>query len=222
MIFLLNHNIFFRYLKLSLFIYVKKLDRFMRILLHTCCAPCVVAPLAELSGKGHEIFAFFYNPNIMPYREFGKRLAAFREFAEKRSIPYIINEEYALESTLRRFLDRGNVSRCRVCYEIRLHETARLTAQKGFDAFTTTLLVSPYQEHKAICDAGEAAAAKFGVKFFHTDWRPLFNHAHEEAKAQGLYMQSYCGCIFSEEERYHSSLRKKMQNARRISVEGGS
>lgn len=194
----------------------------MRILLHICCAPCAIAPMAELSGKGHEVFTIFYNPNIMPYREFRKRLSAFQEFAEKRTIPSIINEEYALESTLRRFLDRGEKPRCQVCYEMRLGETARIAAEKGFDAFTSTLCVSPYQDHTLIRAAGKAAGELHHIKFLYTDWRPLFASAHEEAKAQGLYMQSYCGCIFSEEERYRPSLRKKMRNARRISVESGS
>jgi len=194
----------------------------MNILIHTCCAPCLVGPNQLLVEKGHRVVALFFNPNVMPYREFRARLNAFKEYTTNQKIPALCDEQYALEFTLRRFLDRGEKPRCHVCYEMRLGETARVAAQKGFDAFTSTLCVSPYQEHEGIRKAGEAAAEQYHIKFLYMDWRPLFASAHEEAKSLGLYMQGYCGCIFSEEERYRPSLRKKMQNARRILVEGGS
>lgn len=180
----------------------------MLILLHACCAPCLVGPYQSLAGEGNQAAAFFFNPNVMPYREFRARLTAFKEYAAARHIPAICDENYSLEPILRRFLDRGDVPRCRICYDIRLRETARMAAEKGFDAFTTTLLVSPYQDHKAVCEAASAAADQFHVKFHYADWRPIFAQAHEEAKAQGLYMQTYCGCIFSEEERYRRREKK--------------
>lgn len=182
----------------------------MRILLHTCCAPCLIAPFESLTSEGHQVTAFFHNPNVMPYREFRARVGAFKEYTAQNQIPAICDEDYLLEPTLRSLLDGMAASRCRACYDLRLNKTAQTAAEKGYDAFTTTLLVSPYQNHKAICDAAAAAAARFGVKFHYADWRPLFTKAHEEASSKKLYMQSYCGCIFSEEERYRPSLRKKM------------
>jgi len=184
----------------------------MSILLHTCCAPCLIGPYQALIGQGNQATAFFFNPNIMPYREFRKRLQSFKEFTTKRAIPFIINENYSLEAILRRFLDRGEAPRCRICYDIRLEETARMAAEKGFEAFASTLCVSPYQDHTLIRAAGEAAAEKFGVQFLYQDWRPHFKEGHDEAISLGLYRQGYCGCIFREEERYRPSVRKKLRH----------
>ena len=182
----------------------------MRILLHTCCAPCLIAPFRSLTAQDYGVVAFFYNPNIMPYREFRKRLTAVRDYTDAHHIPAIIDEHYTLECMLRQYMERGSISRCRVCYNVRLGEAARVAAEKGFEAFTTTLLVSPYQYHDEIRMAGDAAANAHGVEFLYRDWRPEFSPAHDEAKAQNLYMQTYCGCIFSEEERYRPSVRKKI------------
>ncbi len=187
----------------------------MKILLHTCCAPCLIAPYHSLVARGYEVVAFFYNPNIQPYREFRRRLGAFREYIAANHIPAIIDENYDLEFMLRKYLDRGDAPRCRICYDVRLGETARLATQKGFDAFSTTLSVSPYQSHTIIREAGEAAARQYNIRFLYQDWRPEFYAAHEEAKSLGLYMQTYCGCIFSEEERYRPSVRRRLAKKRR-------
>jgi len=187
----------------------------MRLLLHTCCAPCLLAPYASLISKRHKITGFFYNPNIMPYREFRRRLTAFKQYAEKEGIPANIDENYSLEFMLKNYLERGNLPRCRVCYDIRLRETARIASEKGFDGFSTTLTVSPFQDHELIKQAGEQAAEKYHVKFLYQDWRPEFRPSHEKAKKLGLYLQGYCGCIFSEEERYRPSTRKRLAKTKR-------
>ena len=72
----------------------------------------------------------------------------------------------------------------------------------GFDAFTTTLLVSPYQNHELLIQVAEEMAEKYGVKFLYRDFRPGFREGQAEARELGLYMQKYCGCVFSEEDRY--------------------
>ena len=177
----------------------------MKILLHSCCAPCLLAPYDSLKGEGHEIVPLFYNPNIMPYREFRKRLAAFWDYAKERKIPAMIDESYDLESLLRKYLDRGAMPRCQVCYEMRLAYTASMASEKGFDAFSTTLSVSPFQNHELIQKAGESASSQYQKAFLYRDWRPHFRQAHEKAKNLNLYLQGYCGCIFSEEERYRRS-----------------
>jgi hypothetical protein len=181
----------------------------MKILLHSCCAPCLLAPYDSLLEEGHEITALFHNPNIMPYREFRNRLTAFRDYAQEHSIPVMIDESYDLESLLRKYLERGATPRCLVCYEMRLDHTARMASEKGFDAFSTTLSVSPYQNHEFIQKAGESATSQYRKPFLYRDWRPHFIEAHEKAKNLHLYLQAYCGCIFSEEERYRK--RKKYE-----------
>lgn len=181
----------------------------MKILLHGCCAPCLIHPCRLLENAGNEVTAIFFNPNIMPYREFRKRLTAFREYAEKNRIPLIMDETYSLETMLKSFLNRGDTPRCLVCYNIRLEQTAKVAKEKGFDAFTTTLSVSPYQNHELIGKAGENAARIHNIRFLYQDFTEGFKAAHQEAQNQNLYLQSYCGCIFSEEERYRKSKRMK-------------
>ena len=85
---------------------------------------------------------------------------------------------------------------------------AKHAAENGFDSFTTTLLISPYQKHEEICSAALAAAKEHGVEFLYRDFRPLFREGQNEARERGLYMQKYCGCIFSEEDRYKKKPKK--------------
>ena len=104
----------------------------------------------------------------------------------------------------------GNIDgRCAYCYRVRMEETARYAAQNGYDSFTTSLLISPYQNHEAICATARAMGEKYGVEFLYRDFRPLFQAGQEFARAHGLYMQKYCGCIFSEEDRYMGAKRRK-------------
>ena len=83
-----------------------------------------------------------------------------------------------------------------------MEQTARFAAEQGFDSFSTTLLISPYQNHELIKAVAEQAADKYGVSFLYRDFRPYFKEGQEQARENGFYMQKYCGCIFSEEERY--------------------
>ena len=92
--------------------------------------------------------------------------------------------------------------RCGRCYHIRLWETARYAAEHGYGSFTSTLFVSPYQNHEAICAVARAMGGEYGVEFLYRDFRPYFRAGQEFAREHGFYMQKYCGCIFSEEERY--------------------
>lgn len=92
--------------------------------------------------------------------------------------------------------------RCSHCYDCRLEETARHASENGFTAFSTTLLISPYQNHELIISTAEQKAKKYGVEFLYRDFRPNFREGQRRAREKGLYMQKYCGCIFSEEDRY--------------------
>jgi hypothetical protein len=113
-----------------------------------------------------------------------------------------MDETYSLETILKSLLNRGDTPRCLVCYNIRMERTANLAKERGFDAFTTTLSVSPYQNHALIREAGENASRTHDIPFLYQDFTDGFKAAHQEAQSQNLYLQSYCGCIFSEEERY--------------------
>jgi len=174
----------------------------MRLLLHICCANCAINPIRQLQERGAEVFGFFFNPNIHPYQEYRKRLEALKHYSEKTGLNLICRDEYLLEEFLR------NVShcvddRCRYCYRVRLEAAARVAKEKGFDRFSTTLLESGHQQHDVIRETGEQVARDVGIPFHYEDFRPGWRTGVEVSKAMGLYRQQYCGCIYSEKERYH-------------------
>lgn len=171
-----------------------------RLLVHTCCAPCLIAPLQELR-KDWDVTLLWFNPNIHPYTEYVKRRDTLKEYAEKEGIPVIWQDEYDLTMYLNA-TGTQSTNRCAGCYDLRLMRTAQIAMGQHFDAFTTTLLYSKYQKHDEIKAVGERLANQFGVDFFYQDWRPLWQQGIDLSKAAGMYRQSYCGCIFSEKERY--------------------
>lgn len=172
-----------------------------RVLLHTCCAPCSIASVADLRGSGVEPTAFWYNPNIHPFTEYRQRLNTLRGYAASIGMALVERNEYGLRTFLTE-VDGAFDARCPVCYRLRLDAAADYAAENGFPAFSTTLLISPYQNHALLMEAGERAAAQYGVSFLYRDFRPLFRDGQNRARELNLYMQKYCGCIFSEEDRY--------------------
>ena len=145
--------------------------------------------------------AFFYNPHIQPYQEFQKRLATMESFAGTEELKIIIRAEYELEKFLRQTVYREH-QRCLYCYAVRLEATARLAKKSRFDAFTTTLLYSRMQKHDLVRDLAQEVSRRFGIPFYYEDYREGWKEGQEQARARGIYRQQYCGCIFSEEERY--------------------
>lgn len=172
-----------------------------RLLLHNCCAPCTIHPLAVLRDEGWEVEGWFYNPNIHPYREWQHRRDTLAEYAKLVDLPVTWVEGYDLNEFLREALAAGP-ERCLSCYRRRLSAAAKAAREGGYDAFSTTLLVSPYQKHDEVRRLGEELARQEGVSFVYRDFRPGFRAAQAKAKELGLYRQPYCGCIFSERERY--------------------
>lgn len=172
----------------------------MRILTHICCAPCFTYPHKRLEEEGHEVTGFFYNPNIHPYQEYKSRKIALEKYVELRSAKVIYKDDYDIENYLRGALEVED--RCRFCYTMRLAETAKTARFLDFDAFTTSLLISPYQKHEMLAEVGKKIADENGVEFYYEDFREGYGESREIAKALELYMQKYCGCIFSEKERY--------------------
>lgn len=180
----------------------------MNTLLHTCCAPCSIHCVDSLRQEGIEPVSYWFNPNIHPYTEYRSRKTTLEQYASSIGLKLIIDNTYGLRSFVKAVIDDLD-HRCFYCYQVRLEQTARYAAEHHFDSFTTTLLVSPYQKHEALIVAGEAAAQKYGVPFLYRDFRPGFKQGQEKARELDLYMQKYCGCIFSEEDRYMAAKRKK-------------
>ncbi|NLU42826.1 MAG: epoxyqueuosine reductase QueH [Firmicutes bacterium] len=180
------------------------------ILLHTCCAPCAVYCLDRLEAEGFETTSFFYNPNIHPYKEFERRLDTLRSYSSMRGFDLIVDDTYDLDQFLRKVVGTGS-GRCAECYDMRLRRAAREASERGFGGFTTTLLVSPYQNHDLIAQVGQKAAADHDVEFVYIDFRPGFREGQSKARELGLYRQPYCGCVYSEMERYYRGKHREVQ-----------
>jgi predicted adenine nucleotide alpha hydrolase (AANH) superfamily ATPase len=177
----------------------------MKILLHTCCAPCLIYPLEQLRAKGYGVAGFFYNPNVQPYSEYMNRKQAVKDYSKTNNIEIIFPPYMPSEFSRVVNLREANPERCSICWTLRLKATAKSAKDRGFDTFSTTLLVSPYQDQELLEKIGNDIAREEGVQFYYQDFRPGFKKAHELAKAQGLYCQKYCGCIYSEMERCKKS-----------------
>lgn len=176
-----------------------------KTLLHICCAPCSVSCIETLRSEGIEPVGFWYNPNIHPVTEYRARRDTLIEYAKNINMELHLQDDYGLRDFVRAVYPTLE-NRCAMCYEMRMVEAARFACEKGLDSFSTTLLISPYQNHELIIETAEQAAKKFGIKFLYRDFRPFFREGQKKAREMGFYMQKYCGCIFSEEERY---IRKK-------------
>jgi len=178
-----------------------------RILLHTCCGPCTIVPLKTLRAQSWDVHGFFFNPNIHPYQEFERRLEALQQLAKSQGLPLIVRADYPLEDFLRQVVFREQ-DRCLVCYAKRLDATARLAKKSRFDAFSTTLLYSKRQKHELVSAIARDAASRYGIPFHYDDFRTGWKEGQEAAKELGLYRQQYCGCIYSEKERFHPTERR--------------
>ena len=196
-----------------------------KILMHMCCGPCSCYPTEKLRAEGFEPVGFFFNPNIHPYQEWRKRLRAAREFAEKVSMKFIAENHYGLRNFLQKvssvvenidgedtfkFAD-GWHNRCKICYSWRLSETAKFAAENNFEIFTSTLFYSVHQNHELMKKIAENCAKNYGVKFYYEDFREGWQRGIDLSLELELYRQNYCGCIFSEEERFS----KEIKNVRK-------
>lgn len=174
----------------------------MKVLLHACCGPCTIYPLEVLRNMGMEVMGYFYRHNIHPFTECMKREETLRDYADQMDLKMIWQKGYALEEFLRAVTFR-EANRCRYCYHARLKASA-LVAKKGkFDGFSTTLLYSKFQNHGLITEIGQGLAKQYGLKFLYHDFREGWNQGIERSKALGMYRQQYCGCIYSEKDRYY-------------------
>lgn len=178
----------------------------MKLLMHTCCAPCSVYCIDSLRKERIEPTLYWYNPNIHPFMEYKARRDCLKEYSKKINIQAIFEDEYGLDEFCKNVCNNLQ-SRCiDYCYPVRLRKTFEYAKEHGYDAVTTTLLYSIYQKHDFIKTYMEKLSKEYGIEFLYRDFRVGFWEGHDKAITEGLYMQKYCGCIFSEEDRY---VRKK-------------
>ena len=173
-----------------------------RILLHVCCGPCAEWPILSLLEEGYQITSFFSNPNIHPVFEQTRRRDNAAILMKLRDIPFVFDDEYREDLWLEKVWESKTVeetyaNRCDMCYHIRMTRAAEEAVHQGFPAFTTSLLVSPYQDHERLMHAAQEAADAAGVIFVYRDFRPGYRKGQDLAREHGIYRQKYCGCIAS-------------------------
>jgi len=174
----------------------------MKILLHICCAPCAIYPVKTLRSGGLEVMGFFFKSNIHPYTECLRRQETLKSYSESIALKLIYQKEYDLVGFLQNVAFRES-QRCSYCYHERLRSTALIARRGKYDYFTTTLLYSKFQKHDQIKSIGEAVGKAVGIKFYYYDFREGWQEGVETSKRLEMYRQQYCGCIYSEKERFY-------------------
>lgn len=176
--------------------------------MHVCCAPCFTYPHRKLEEEGHSVTGIFFNPNIHPLEEYGRRLDALKEYQSATGLEVVYHGDYGLSEFLE--MARGKEkSRCTHCYDMRLSEVAREASDRGFDTYSSSLLSSPWQKHDIIRKVGENQGTRYGVVFHYDDFRKGWQESIKISKDMGLYRQNYCGCIFSLDERTQEKAARK-------------
>jgi predicted adenine nucleotide alpha hydrolase (AANH) superfamily ATPase len=145
--------------------------------------------------------ALWYNPNIHPYMEHQHRLEAMQSLAKELDFQLIITEGYDIIDYFRQVVGH-EAERCQFCFQLRLKKTAEIALEMGFDAFTSSLLISPHQKHELLQEIGNKLAQEKGISFLYTDLRKRYSDSRHITKPLNLYRQQYCGCVYSELERY--------------------
>jgi predicted adenine nucleotide alpha hydrolase (AANH) superfamily ATPase len=171
------------------------------LLLHICCGPCATATVTHWRDHGHDVVGFFHNPNIHPLLEYRRRLTGSRDLAAQLGFELTEDLEYDPAAWFGRVGSKG-AARCKACIAQRLDRAAREASVRGCREFSTSLSISPWQDHDAIVTGGEAAAERHGVEFLYHDLRSLYRESRRLSREAGLYRQTYCGCLLSEWERY--------------------
>lgn len=171
-----------------------------KLLLHVCCAPCLLGCIDRL--KGYDVTLYFYNPNIHPSGEYLQRLFYVRKVAARYKLPLVIGN-YEFDDFFKRTKgmeqEKENGERCSTCYDLRLRNVAKVAKEKRFDLFSTTLSVSPHKDYNAIRTVCRRLENDFGSRFLAEDFSKNegFKKSVELCKELGVYRQNYCGCLFS-------------------------
>jgi hypothetical protein len=179
----------------------------MKILVHLCCGPCAITSIQTLTGAGMEVTGLYYNPNIHPLTEYLRRREGVAEVAARLGIPVIYKDDEYDPKVYFRAVTFREPNRCLPCYALRLERTLAIARRGGFDLFTTTLLYSKFQKHEQIRSLGQDLAEGSGVGFHYEDFRLGWSEGIDLSRQWGIYRQQYCGCLYSETERYASGLK---------------
>ena len=172
----------------------------MKLLLHTCCAPCSIYCIKTLREEGIEPTLYWFNPNIHPYAEYKARRDCLREYSKLVDVKLVEEDAYGLDEFVCNTYDKLTTRCQEYCYPKRLRQAFEYAKQNGYDTISPTLLYSIYQKHDIIVKLMYELAEEYGIEFLYRDFREGWQEGQDEARRIGLYMQKYCGCVFSEEE----------------------
>lgn len=186
----------------------------MKLLLHICCGPCMIMPAMLFAEEGYKLTGFFHNPNIQPLAEYLRRRESAAQSAANLKMPVLYDDAaWDLQTWLEKYLPLAkSEKRCQNCIAQRLEQTAQKAVELGIGKFSTSLLYSRYQPHDFICQKGEEIAAASGLEFVYRDFRPYWQEGIDISRAWDLYRQQYCGCVFSENERYAKKFAQLQKN----------
>ena len=173
----------------------------MKILLHICCGPCAVYCVDAIKKDLYTVEGFFYNPNIHPASEYNNRRLSCEKLAKEIDLKVHFERDHQFEDFFRKITLHEDSSRCELCWRLRLSMAAEYAKKNGFQGFTSTLFISPYQDHEKLKTIATQVSDKYSIPFVYIDFRPGFRESHKVSKEMGLYHQKYCGCIYSERER---------------------
>ena len=184
-----------------------------KLLMHACCGPCFVYVEDDLRKNGlrnddgsySKDFTYevvFYNPNIHPKVEYERRKEAFIEFCKMKNVNYNVIDEYSLNGFVKNVVEQTGENkrykiRCEFCYYMRLKRIFEYAKENNFDVVSTTLTISPYQNHELIKKIGKNLEKEYGIEFRYIDYREHFREGQRMARETQIYMQKYCGCVFS-------------------------
>ena len=190
----------------------------MKLLLHICCAPCSAACIKVLREENIDIVGYWYNPNIHPFKEYDNRLKALKEYSKMINLNVIYDDFYGLDEFVKNTVNIID-NRCGYCYLSRMERVVKYAHDNGYDAFSSTLFISPYQKHDLLKSICEKLSKKYNIQFLYRDFRPYYELGREMFRETGLYMQKYCGCIFSERERYKKEIDSSKIKSDKLNVE---
>lgn len=190
----------------------------MKLLLHICCAPCSAACIKVLREENIYVDGYWYNPNIHPFKEYDSRIKALKEYSKAINLNVIYDDYYGLKDFVKNTVSIID-NRCGYCYLSRMQKVAKYAHDNGYDAFSTTLLISPYQNHDLIKNVCEKLSRKYNIQFLYKDFRPYYELGREIFRKTGFYMQKYCGCIFSEAERYSKQIENSKVKSDKLNTE---
>jgi len=171
------------------------------VLVHVCCAHCAAYTITYWRQLEYKVSTFWYNPNIHPYLEHQQRLQAMQSIARVIQVPFLVTENYDIVNYFRQVIGH-ETHRCQYCFKMRLLKTAETAQELSFNAFTTTLLISPHQKHELLLETVKQLSRDKGIEFLYADLRTHYSDSRHITKPINLYRQQYCGCVYSKWERY--------------------